>query len=109
MQQLHAGGTAGSLIVNAVARYGDRPALADGNIRWSYREFGDAVGRFIALFRSVGLKRGDALSVLAGNRAESWAAISAAMVMGLRYTPLHPMAAEDDHVFIIGDAEIDEA
>lgn len=107
MDQLHAGGTAGSLIVNAVARYGDRPALADGNIRWSYREFGDAVGRFIALFRSVGLKRGDALSVLAGNRAESWAAISAAMVMGLRYTPLHPMAAEDDHVFIIGDAEID--
>jgi fatty-acyl-CoA synthase len=107
VDQLHAGGTAASLIVNAVARYSDRPALADGNIRWSYREFGDAVGRFIALFRSVGLKRGDALSVLAGNRAESWAAISAAMVMGLRYTPLHPMAAEDDHVFIISDAEID--
>jgi hypothetical protein len=29
------------------------------------------------------------------------------MVMGLRYTPLHPMAAEDDHAFIINDAEID--
>jgi len=105
--QLHCGGTGGGLIVNAVARYGDRPALADGNVRWSYREFGEAVGRFIALFRSVGLTRGSALSILSGNRAESWAAISAAMVMGLRYTPLHPMAAEDDHAFIIEDAEID--
>jgi len=107
LQQLHTGGTAGSLIVNAVARFGDRPALADGQIRWSYRELGDAIARFIALFRAVGLRRGDAVSILSGNRAESWAAISAAMVMGLRYTPLHPMAAEDDHAFIIEDAEID--
>jgi fatty-acyl-CoA synthase len=107
LNQLHSGGTAGSLVVNAVARFGDRPAIADGTIRWSYREFGDAVGRFITLFRSIGLRKGDAVSILSGNRAESWAAIAAAMVMGLRYTPLHPMAAEDDHAFIIEDAEID--
>jgi fatty-acyl-CoA synthase len=45
--------------------------------------------------------------VLSGNRADAWAAIAACMVMGLRYTPLHPMAAEGDHAFIIEDAEID--
>ncbi len=106
MNQLYSGGTAGSLIVSAIARYGDQPALADGHVRWSYREFGDVVARFISLFRSLGLKKGDALSILSGNRAESWAAISAAAVMGLRYTPLHPMAAEDDHAFILEDAEI---
>jgi len=107
LNQLYSGGTAGSLVVSAVARFGDAPAIADGNIRWSYREFGAAVGRFVTLFRSVGLAKGGAVSILSGNRAESWAAISAAMVMGLRYTPLHPMAAEDDHAFIIEDAEID--
>src|SRR4051812_45976807 len=107
MSGLHCGGTVGGMIVSAVARFGDAPAIADGQVRWSYRQFGDAVGRFISLLREIGLKRGDALSVLSGNRAESWAAISAAMVMGLRYTPLHPMAAEDDHAFIIEDAEID--
>src|SRR5258708_1886815 len=107
MGELHSGGTVGGLIVSAVARFGEQPAIADGQIRWSYREFGEAVGRFISLFRSVGLKKGNALSILSGNRAESWAAISAAMVMGLRYTPLHPMAAEDDHAFIIEDADID--
>ncbi|MEZ0220587.1 MAG: AMP-binding protein, partial [Tardiphaga sp.] len=106
MNQLYSGGTAGSIIVSAIARYGDQPALADGHVRWSYRDFGDVVARFISLFRSLGLRKGDALSILSGNRAESWAAISAAAVMGLRYTPLHPMAAEDDHAFILEDAEI---
>ena len=107
MNPLYSGGTAGSLIVSAIARHGDSPALADGTVRWSYREFGDVVARFITLFRSIGLKKGDALCVLSGNRADAWAAISACMVMGLRYTPLHPMAAEDDHAFIVEDAEID--
>jgi fatty-acyl-CoA synthase len=107
MGELHCGGTLGGLIVSAVARFGDAPAIADGQVRWSYRQLGDAVGRFISLLRAVGLKKGDALSVLSSNRAESWAAISASMVMGLRYTPLHPLAAEDDHAFIIEDAEID--
>jgi fatty-acyl-CoA synthase len=107
MNQLYSGGTAGSLIVSAIARYGDQPALADGTVRWSYREFGDVVARFITLFRSIGLRKGHALAILSGNRADTWAAISACMVMGLRYTPLHPMAAEDDHAFIVEDAEID--
>mgnify|MGYP001960095587 CR=1 FL=1 len=107
LHHLHSGGTIGNLIVNAVGRYADQPAIADGKVRWTYRELGDTIGRFISLFRSLGLKKGSALSILASNRAESWAAICAALVMGVRYTPLHPMAAEDDHAFIIEDAEID--
>jgi len=107
LNPLYSGGTAGSLIVSAIARFGDQPALADGHVRWTYREFGDVVARFITLFRSIGLAKGDAVSVLSGNRAESWAVISACMVMGLRYTPLHPLAAEDDHAFIVEDAGID--
>ncbi|MFX5743323.1 AMP-binding protein, partial [Acinetobacter baumannii] len=58
-------------------------------------------------FKAMGLKKGDALSILAGNRAESWAAMCAGLVMGMRYTPLHPLAAEDDQAFIVEDAEID--
>ncbi len=107
MEQLYTGGTAGSLIIGAVTRFGDRPALGDGTTFWTYRELGEAMARFIAAFKAAGLKKGDALSILSGNRAESWAAMCAGLIMGLRYTPLHPMAAEDDHAFIIEDAEID--
>lgn len=107
MTNLHTGGTLGSLFLNAFARFSDRPAIADDDTRWTYRELADAVARIIAVFRSIGLKKGDAVSVLSANRVESWAVIAAAGIMGLRYTPLHPLAAEEDHGFIVEDAEID--
>lgn len=68
MSGLYSGGTVGGLIASSVARFGDRPALADDIVRWSYRELGDAIGRFVSVFRSIGLKKGDALSILSGNR-----------------------------------------
>ncbi|MGO9357400.1 MAG: AMP-binding protein [Xanthobacteraceae bacterium] len=107
MDRLHCGGTMGGLIISAIARFADQPAIADGTTRWSYRELGDAVARFITVFRALGLRKGSGVSVLASNRAETWAAICAAMVMGARYTSLHPLAAEDDQAFIVEDAEIE--
>jgi fatty-acyl-CoA synthase len=107
MPGLHSGGALGALCVNAFARFADRPAIADETTRWTYRELGGAVARLITLFREIGLEHGDAVSVLSSNRVESWAVICAAAIMGLRYTPLHPLAAEDDHAFIVEDAEID--
>ena len=107
MGDLHTGGTVGALILSAIVRHADRRAIADGNISWTYRELGNAIGRFITVYRDLGLGKGKALSILSSNRAESWAAMCAALIMGIRYTPLHPLAAEDDHAFIIEDAEID--
>jgi fatty-acyl-CoA synthase len=107
MAALHEGGTAGALLITAIARHPDKRAIADNHTRWTYRELGEAAGRVIALFRSLGLRRGGAVSVLSSNRVETWAVVTAAAIMGLRYTPLHPLAAEDDQAFIVEDAEID--
>ena len=107
MAGLHSGGALGALVLSAFARFGERPAIADDATRWTYAELADAVARLITLLRSIGLAKGDAISALSSNRVESWAVICAAAIMGMRYTPLHPMAAEDDHAFIIEDAEID--
>jgi len=107
MGPLHEGGTVGAMLITAIERYADRPAIADNKTRWTYRELGQAAGRVVAVFRTLGLKKGDAVSLLATNRVETWAVVTAAAVMGLRYTPLHPLAAEDDHTFIVEDAEID--
>ena len=107
MGSLHEGGTVGAMLITAIERYADRPAIADNKTRWTYRELGQAAGRVVAVFRTLGLKKGDAVSLLATNRVETWAVVTAAAVMGLRYTPLHPLAAEDDHTFIVEDAEID--
>ena len=100
-------GTLGRLIIDAIARFGDRPAFSDGTVHWTYREFGEEVGRYITLFRSLGLGKSNGILLLTNNRAEPWPAVCAANLMGIRYTPLHPMAAEDDHVHVATDSEAD--
>ena len=105
MGSLHEGGSVGAMLISAIRRYADRPAIADNRTRWTYRELGDAAARMIAVFRALGLRKGDGVALLATNRVETWAVVTAAAVMGLRYTPLHPLAAEDDHAFIVDDAE----
>ena len=107
MGALHEGGTVGAMLITAIQRFADRPAIADNQTRWSYRDLGVAAGRMIAVFRAIGLAKGDGVALLASNRVETLAVITAAAVMGLRYTPLHPLAAEDDQAFIVEDAEID--
>lgn len=105
MPSLHTGGTAGRLIADAIARFADRPALADRRTRWTYAELGGWIGRFVTRFQALGLGKGDGIAILTGNRVEPWAAICAANILGIRYTPLHPLAGEDDHAFILADCE----
>jgi fatty-acyl-CoA synthase len=107
MAGLHEGGTVGAMLISAITRHADRPAIADDHTRWTYRELGENVGRLVAFLRSIGVGKGGAVSVLSSNRVECWAVVTAAAIMGLRYTPLHPLAAEDDQAFIVEDAEVD--
>lgn len=102
---VHSGGTVGRLISDAIIRFADRPALADDHIRWTYAELGDVIGRIITLYQNLGLKPGDGICLVTGNRAEAWAATCASNVMGLRHTHLHPMSSEDDHAHILSDSK----
>lgn len=102
-------GTMGRIILSCIARYAPREALADDFIRWTYGELGDQIARAIAVLTKAGLKRGDGIAILASNRIEAVAVEFAAMLMGLRYTALHPMAARDTHCYVVGDAEVKAA
>lgn len=98
-------GTLGRLIIDAVTRFPDRQACSDGDTTWTYRELGEQIARCVALFKSLGLKRGDGIMLLTSNRADAWPPVCAANMMGVRYTPLHPMAAEKDHLHIATDSK----
>ncbi|WP_342644086.1 AMP-binding protein [Rhodoligotrophos ferricapiens] len=103
--QLHSGGTVGRLIIDAITRFADRPVLADGHVAWTYRELGRQIGLYMAFYRSLGLGKGSGIAMVTGNRAEAWASVCAANILGMRHTHLHPMAGEDDHAQIIDDAK----
>jgi len=99
-------GTMGRIILSAIARYAAREALADDYVRWTYRELGEQIARAVAVLQEQGLKRGDGIAILSSNRNEAVAVEHAAMLMGLRYTALHPLAAKDTHAYVVGDAEV---
>ena len=107
VRPLYAGGTIGQLMISAIERHAERPAIADDDVRYTYREFGAAIARMIGVLRRVGLRKGHALAMLCGNRVDGFACRMAATLMGIRFTPLHPSAAHENHLFILDDAEID--
>ncbi|WP_337185641.1 AMP-binding protein [Phenylobacterium sp.] len=102
---LYQGATVATLYDRAIRRYADHEAIVQGDVRITYRQFGEQVSRFIQLFKSYGLGRGQGLAVLSGNRPEVIAVMAACQYLGMRYTPLHPMGSIDDHRFVLEDSE----
>lgn len=100
------GETIAGFVRAAMRRWPDREALVGGGVRWSYAELGAQANRFARFFKARGLARGDAVALLSANTPEVVAATQAAQILGLRYTPLHPLGSEDDHAFVIEDAGI---
>lgn len=101
------GATIAGFVRTAMRRWPEREALVGAGKRWSYAELGTQANRFARYFKECGLQRGDAVALLSANTPEVVAATQAAQILGLRYTPLHPLGSEDDHVFVIQDAGID--
>ena len=104
---LHQGATLGDLFARAAHRFAEREALVAEGKRWTYAELADRVARMGAVLRRQGLRPGDAISILSHNKADVLVAYLAAMVEGLRLTPLAALSSAADQAFILNDAEID--
>ncbi|GAB3761986.1 fatty-acid--CoA ligase FadD8 [Ramlibacter monticola] len=102
---VHQGGTIGDMIISAIGRFPDRVAFVDGDRSLTYTQLGVQIGKAMAAFQQLGLKRGDGVMQLAGNRVEVFVVMAAAYLLGLRSVTLHSMGGYDDHAYIIQDAE----
>jgi acyl-CoA synthetase (AMP-forming)/AMP-acid ligase II len=58
------------MVAAAVARYGDRPAIEDGDVRLSFVELGAAALRASRAFLAAGIGHGDRVAIWAPNVAE---------------------------------------
>lgn len=94
------------LVSRSLQCHSDRIAFMtpDGDI--SYEELRRLIARIAGAMQDAGLKSGDGVAMIAPNRPEAFAALMAAMSVGARYTPLHPMGSLADHVTVCADAEI---
>jgi len=101
------GCTMGDLVVRAVERGGSAIALCDAHETLTFEGMGERIAGFVAALADAGLQPGDSIAQLSRNRIDAVCVLGAAFVLGLRYTPLHPLASEADQAFILEDAEID--
>ncbi|MFM1989944.1 MAG: hypothetical protein RJA99_2901 [Pseudomonadota bacterium] len=104
---LYDGCTVGDLLRRAVERGGDRIAFVDADgATLSYRALGARLSGVAQALEARGLRRGDAIATLSDNRVDAWIASSAANLIGLRATAMHPLGSEDDHDWILADAGV---
>ncbi|MDP6623614.1 MAG: AMP-binding protein [Alphaproteobacteria bacterium] len=103
---LHQGCSYADLICRAIQRWPDRTVLIDAEGGVSYGELGGRIARMVAAFAAAGLKRGDSLAQISSNRVDALVISSAALMAGVRYSPLHPLGSLEDQTFILEDAAI---
>jgi len=98
--------TVAQLYVSAFRSFPQALAIVGDGVSLSYEELAQHAYRMARLMQARGLNRQDAIAFLVGNRAEAVAAIIAAQLAGLKNVSLHPMASEDDHYFVLQDADV---
>ncbi len=95
------------LLITALERNADRPAVhIEGEMRTA-REMRDEISRYVQAFRAQGIELGSGVATLSKNRVEVLYSMGAVMVSGCRNTPLHPLGSLDDHAYVLEDAGIE--
>ncbi len=95
----------GDLILDAIARHGLRLAIIDGDTQLTYAQLGDRIAHALGAYRGLGLRGGETIAQLSGNRADLFAAMAAAYIGGYKSLTLHAMGGIDDHRFILENAD----
>ena len=82
-------GTIAAAVVDAVERGGDREAIVDGDLRWSWRDLGREVERAAAAYLAAGIEVGDRVAIWAPNCAEWVVALLGLQSAGAVLVPLN--------------------
>ena len=86
----------GELVVRALRRYPERTAFVADERRVTYAQTAELVGRAVAAFDRLGLRPGDTVLQVAGNRPEQWCVQAACALVGLRSAGVPPGPGADE-------------
>lgn len=85
----HAGRTIPALLEMQARHYGPKTLLRVGDVRKSYKELPESVGRIAGALANLGVERGDRVAVLSHNRMEMLELFLACAWMGAIFVPLN--------------------
>jgi fatty-acyl-CoA synthase len=104
---LHGAAFIPDLLVAALDRHPDRPAVYLGDQVLTSREVRDQISCYAQAFAATGLAVGSTVGMLSTNKPEVLFAMGANMITGCRTTALHPMGSLDDHAYVLEDAGVE--
>jgi fatty-acyl-CoA synthase len=106
MTALHDVALVGDIVTAVLRRFPDRVAFRQDGVELTYRQTEDALARWVAVLRKLGLRPGEGVGLLSPNRPEAWFAQIAPALAGGRYTALHPLGSLEDHLHACNEAEL---
>jgi fatty-acyl-CoA synthase len=98
--------TFGEVFQLALTRRPDHIAMVYDGQRITYRELQKRINRSVRALQSLGLRHGDTVAHLSGNSPAPIVTWVSCAMLGLRYTPLHPMGTADADAFIFRKAKV---
>ena len=98
--------TFGETFLQALTRRPDHIATVCDGQSLTYRDLQKRINRAVRAMRRLGLQRGDTVAHLSGNSPAPVVTWVSCAILGLRYTPLHPMGTADADAFIFRKARV---
>jgi acyl-CoA synthetase (AMP-forming)/AMP-acid ligase II len=95
------------LLVAALARHAERPAVYLGDEVLTAAEVAGEMSRYVQAYASLGIGSHYPIAVLSKNRPEVLFVMGANMLTPCRSTSLHPMGSVDDQAYVLEDAGIE--
>jgi fatty-acyl-CoA synthase len=104
---LHTAAFMPDLLVAALKRHADKPAVYLGDEVLTASQMADEMSRYIQAYESLGIGDHHPISMLSKNRPEVLFTMGANMLTPCRGTALHPMASAEDMAYVLKDAGIE--
>ncbi|HVT64954.1 MAG TPA: AMP-binding protein [Mycobacteriales bacterium] len=96
-----------NLLVAALARHADKPAVYLGDEVLTASQVAAQMSKYVQAFASLGITEHHPIAMLSKNRPEVLFTMGANMLTPCRSTSLHPMGSADDQAYVLEDAEIE--
>jgi fatty-acyl-CoA synthase len=93
-----------ALLVQALQRFRDRVAVRDGDNTLTYAVLAEQISRFQQALTDQGLRQGDKVGLLSGNRTEVIFVNAALSLIGCCVVPMHPRGSLRDHTYFVRDS-----
>jgi long-chain acyl-CoA synthetase len=95
----------GQIFSPIVEAKGGELALADEFGETTWAEFDERVNRLLNALRDAGVRTGDTIGILSGNRREYYEAMAAASQGGLRYVPINWHWVGEEIAYVLENSE----